>query len=327
MEYSVRFDDNTWLEIYPWQSKGYLFKSMNLTEQIGDNIARGEVILTTDGTDLDPIINEDSIEIYYTQHITNSKPVHYDIKGFIYSKKLMENELYLYFIAAPDKNFSTKSLVREFKEKTLDQVIDEIYPGYICKLDNPSIESDVKGPLNKLDQNGLTNLDLCYRLCRSYKKGSMYSLGLEGLILFNLENSNQIPYEIDGESDSAYLEPPKFGYYKEMEQESLSRDSSVNIQPRMYGTKYILTKKDFHSELADIYQYNTRFLTDMKSRVRLRFISRFPEFKIGNLVRFKNKHNFNKNRNYVVSWINIDIKLHKITFDCELNSWEDTCIG
>lgn len=316
--------DTSRLSISPWFDKGYVFKSLKLTEQLGDHIATGEIVLTSDGSDLQPIIKEELVTINY-QQLVEHKLLEYDIVGYIYARRLLENEVHLSFIVAPNKEFSTESVVKEFKNMTIDQVISSIYPGEVKFLTKGDafLSPDVSGPLDKLDQNGFTSLDLCYRLCRSYRKDSVYALGLEGLFVKDLTRE---PFEIYSEGDNMPIDLPKFGYYKEMEFESIPKKPSVNIQPRMYGTKYALTRKDFHADLMDVYQYNTRYLTDMKCRLRLRFNTRFPYFKLGDLVKHKNKHNFNKGKLYVVSWININIEFNNIVFDCELNSWEDTTI-
>lgn len=314
------------ISISPWSDKGYVFKSLKMMEQIGDKLASGEVALTSDGQDLSLILEENIIIINYEQKLSDNDLVTYDIVGYIYARKFLENEVQLKFVAAPNKEFSTESVVRKFSDMTIDQIISDIYPGelFIYTKDDKFLEPDVKGQLTDLDQNGLTRLDLCYTLCRSYRKDTVYGLGLEGLII---KDFTREPFEIYGEGDNIPTDSYSVNYFKEMEFKSIIKESSVNIQPRMYGFKYALTRKDFHSDLMDIYQYNTRYLTAMNSTLRLRFSTRFPKFKLGDMVRYTNKHDFNKGSLYIVTWININIDMNKIEFDCELSSCDETKLG
>jgi NMD protein affecting ribosome stability and mRNA decay len=94
----------------------------------------------------------------------------------------------------------------------------------------------------------------------------------------------------------------------------------------MYGYKYDLVKNDFHSDLLSVYQYNERYTTNLKSRIKLRFSTRMPEFKIGDIVIYNNKYKFNKGKKYIVTYINIRINFNEVTFDCEISGWEDVVI-
>lgn len=305
---------NLTLDISPFMNSGYIFKRLRMREEIGDEIASGQVEMTTDGTDMSLISSQKTINILLKQ-LDGTK---YDITGYIYSRDFLSNEYTAKFIAIGDKEFTTVNKVAKYKVG-IKKTIQSLYPGKVDIKDN--IEPDVPGELLYLDQNGSTSLDFCSRLCRSYKKDTVYSFGLEGLSIKSI-NSKPIDPPIVANSDCMVVDMYNLNYYKEMELSSEKKSKTENIQPRMYNFIYEVTKNDFHSDLLDIYQYNTRYFTDMYTRIKLRYSTQIPNFKIGDVVTFRDKYNFNRKR-YVVTRIDISIELNTTIFECELSGWED----
>lgn len=324
------------LDVSPWFDNGYVFKELQMKEEIGDTIASGVIKLTSDGKNMSLINTQETLHISYNQiswkesdknEEASEGPVNYEIDGYIYHREFIENEIHLSFIAIKNKEFTTVSKVAKYKVG-IKKTIEALYPGR-CEFwttdDINQLLPDIDGPLEDLDQNGLTDYDFCRRLCRSYKRDSVYSFGLEGLFIKHIYRQRQWRM-IYAESDCINLGMYDINYYKEMELDSKSVDKSKNINALMYGFKYDLVRTDFHSDLLSIYQYNEKYTTDLRCRIKLKFLNRLPRFKIGDLVKYKNKFKFNDGRMYVVTWMNFSITLNTIELECEISSWDNVTI-
>lgn len=313
------------LNITPWFDCGYRFNSLDMTESIGGKIGSGTVHLTSDGENINMAATETTINITFIQNSGNANSsVVYDIKGWIHMRKVIENEVYLSFITVNTNDFSVTSKVRKFKDKTLKDIIKELYPGEVLFQDD--IEPDVPGPLDSIDQNGHTDYDLCDRLCRSFKKDVVYSFGLEKLSLKPRDRKDK-PYQIIAESNNVSLDLFNINYYKEMDLSPENKNKSVNIQAKMYGFKYVMSRIDFHTDLYEVYMHNDKYFTDMKCTLILKYHHKIPDFKIGDIVIYENKFNFNKDKKYIVSSIEFKIDNNKIDLICSCNSWEDVNMG
>lgn len=318
-------DQKTVLNITPWFDSGYVFKELEMQEEIGNRIANGVVKLTSDGTNLGMIVSQNTLTITFHQEVWQNKSVDYTITGWIYMRKHIENEAHLYFVAIPDNDFTITSKVAKYKIG-IKKTIKALYPGKKKFLDvnDVELEPDVPGNLDSLDQNGMNSFDFCSKLCRSYRKDAVYSFGLEGLFIKSIYRK---PFIVYGESDCANTDMHDIMYHKEMDLDSKQRDKSVNISARMYGAKYEMTRGDFHSKLLSIYQYNERYTTNLKCQLKLRFLTRIPEFKIGDIIEFKNKISFNEGKRYIVTFIRFTIKGNEVLFDCQCSSWQDVSIN
>lgn len=329
--------ENVTLNISPWFDSGYIFKSLEMREEIGDKIASGIVRLTSNGKNLSLINTENSLHISYTQlpwkesdknEEASEGVVNYEIDGYIYHKEFLENEVHLSFVAINNKEFTTVPKVAKYKDITIRDIIKSLYPGR-CEFwttdDINQLLPDMNDPVDSLDQNGMTDFDFCSRLCRSYKRDAVYSFGLEGLFIKHIYRGRQWRM-IYGESDNINLGMYDINYYKEMDLEPEVRNKSVNLQSSMYGFKYDMVRTDFHSELLSIYQHNERYTTNLKCRLKLRFLNRLPKFKIGDLVKYKNKLKFNEGKMYVVTYMNFSIDRNTTELQCEISSWDDVTI-
>lgn len=314
---------NATLNVTPWMDSGYVFNDLIMQEEIGDNIAYGKVNLTSDGNSLDLMLSQDTLNINLTALIwQNVQPI-WNITGWIYRREMLENDIILHFVAIPNDDFTITSKVQKYKLPIKD-VIKDLYPGTVKFLDSndSELEPDVKGNLEDLDQNGMTSFDFCSRLCRSYRKDAIYYFGLEGLFIKNIYR-NPPCYTVYEEADAIPLSSHSVNYYKEMNLDSVQRDKSVNISAKMYGWKYDTVRTDFHSDLMQIYQYNERYTTNLKSDLLFRFSTRLPEFKTGDQIIYENKLKFNKGKKYIVTKQIFSIDLNDIRAEVYASSWED----
>lgn len=324
-------NENSKLDVTPWFESGYIFKELTMREEIGGNLASGVIKLTSDGTDMSLINTQNTLDITYIQLPWDDKEeqVEYKVKGYIYHKEFKENEIHMSFVAVSDRDFSTLSKMNTYENLSIDKVISDLYPDKdrIKFLDSNDqlLQPDMNEPLT-ITQNALTNLDFCKRLCRSYRKDSVFAFGLEGLFIKSIYRNPPEPIEIVGESDSIVMGMFNMNDYKEMTMTEDPRELSVNLAPVMYGFDYYITRNDYYAELLKVYLYNTRYYTAMKCSMKLRFITRLPKFKLGDIVTYKDPHKFNQDRKYVVTFISIEIIRNEITMNCELSSWDDVRI-
>lgn len=173
-------NNNTEIELLPWDYYGAKFRKLHIYEELGGSLPTGDADLMLDGKDPSLTL----LQLQNTGQITiksnKDDGVIYEIPIFIISKQYIKNALNIKFICGIGKDnsdFATK-IQTNIYEGTLDDIIGSMYPGS-CDI---RCSSDVQNSLT-FYQNHETQSDFLARICRSYKRQSLFGYTWEGLLI------------------------------------------------------------------------------------------------------------------------------------------------
>lgn len=282
----------------PFMDSGYLFKSMYLNEEIGGSMAYGNISFTSGGENLSLITDQDDIKISIVKSNGGST---YNIKGFITSREYLGNEVTFNFVCS-NKDFLVSSRVVRYTD--ISDAINTLYP----YEKNIEIESDINNEI-EINQNGKTDYELCRNLAMSYRYNTIFSFGLEG---FSIKDINKEP-EITVMAMTASTQMDKFSinYYKQFDITPEINESSNNILAISNNDSNYLLHKSY-DQLMTNYLYNTRYLTDFYTSFSVMYNSDIPDYKIGDVIIYKENTNFPRTK-YLVSRIVIDADMKNIS--------------
>lgn len=285
------------LNVTPYFEKGFVFEYLHMKEEIGGDLARGEMLMHLDGS-------SGSVELVdsgYTGHITLDREEGniYEIDFFIYDKKFLNNDLTIKFLCVPSKEFFI-----DLKVSTWDDIsgaINSLYPGQ----KRIECESDVNNEVPFYQQRE-TDYEFCKKLCYSFKHDIVFSFGFEGLLLKETISKDHLgnsePFlRIWGDQEATILGNYSFKYNNllyeepinpwgglESDTESLpdrTKFESLNCQVMRTYNEYRIMGRS-HFQALENRRFNERYLkSDLWTVVKI-LNTNLPIWKIGDVVFF-----------------------------------------
>lgn len=287
MEYTNSYDIS--INFKPWFDKGYRFTKLRLYEELGGDVAKGEMDLRLDGSQeaLDLVTKQQTGTIELKKTGGNI----YTIDIFIVNKRYFKNFLTIEFLCIKNKSFLTDLISIEWNN--VDDALNSIYPGKI----NIQCNSDV-GNNTKIYQNGETNYSLCKRLSYSYKQGSIFSFGLEGLSIYDMDVKLKNKIKIKGNSlihpiDSYNINYDKKIYYNpenpwETEENSKYTEiQSKNLKSLLYYSNYKLVGTEYY-QLLNNYYWNKKYMDSNLFQCFRVILQDMAPYKIGDIIEYSN---------------------------------------
>lgn len=180
----IRNNNEISIEFTPWTDKLGRIVRLQMVEQLGGEIPRGEVDMFVAG-------NEEEIKKLITDqktgtiHIIDEKEngLEYKTDVYITDREFYENSLKLKFICTKDMNFYVKRITTYYK-MGIKEAIEALFPD---TPDRKEFRIEPANPEEKIwYQNDETNYDICKRLCYAYKKDSIFHFGWDGLMIKDL---------------------------------------------------------------------------------------------------------------------------------------------
>lgn len=300
--HNISVDFNPWFGTGPDTGGHFRFTKIHIYEELGGKIAFGSMDMETD-------VHPDALEMIQTERtgtITiadEGDGLIYKIPVFITQISFRGNLVSIQFLCIQDKNFLTKKTTEVLK-KDIGSTIQALYPGNI----DLRCDSDIQGS-PWFYQNKETAYDLLVKLCYSYKKDSIFSLGFEGLMLketFGQSNSrgNAEPDDIMKiRSDSQFTQASGFKntYYhnlyklplnvwEDKKGEASGKDYTdlEMIVPRVLyknGNSGII-HKDYYQLLENL-TYNMAYQqSEYFSEIIIKDYNTIPGYKIGDVLEY-----------------------------------------
>ena len=291
------------IDFKPWFDTGYVFTKLHMIEELGGEIAHGEIDMEHDGSKeaLDLITNQYTGTLIIEKEGGNI----YNIEIFITSRRFYKNFASLSFVCIKDKKFFTELIDAEWDDITT--AINSLYPG------NKDIrcESDINNGV-KIFQNSESNYSLCKKLAYSFKYNTIFAFGWEGLMLKEIigidSGGNNEPYwSISGnvdlhQIDCYSLNYNKKLYYKPINPWEINNDDTdagysdlqaKNNRVVQYYNDYCIVHSDFY-QMLDNYWFNLRYMnSDLFTSFRTVDLD-VPKYKIGDVLKYSREEQESK---------------------------------
>ena len=166
------------INFQPWWTMGFRLTCLHLYEELGGEVAHGDMELLMDGSEaaLNAIRDQKDGTLTISDEWGQSLTIPVSIYWISGNDN---NYVSMKFLCLPKLNFVSVDNTVTW-ESPIKDVISSLYPGKIDIRDGcePDIQKDPKYYQNKESDHSL-----CTRLCYSYKKDSIFSFGVEGLLL------------------------------------------------------------------------------------------------------------------------------------------------
>ncbi len=232
-----------------WFDTGAVFTSLELKENIGGRFPTGLIKLKSKNSDTfrEWILNKTSIEL--TLGTIDSGPV-LNIFGIISEKQYFNGFATLGFDCVPSSDFYKKKNIVTWK-----QPIDDVIKALWKKKVDIRTQTDLPSGLEFI-QASEYDCDFLGNLCTSYKKDTIFALGLDGLLIKDLigidSTGNKEPYwTITGKGDTASdvdgdgigVDRPWLTYDKKLYMEPEDNTVSSYFNSKFFDNKYRLVDK------------------------------------------------------------------------------------
>lgn len=291
------------IDFKPWFDTGYVFTKLHMFEELGGQVAYGEIDMELDGSEaaLDLITNQHTGTLTIEKEEGNI----YNIDIFITSRKYFKNNASLSFICINNKNFFTELVSGEWTDITT--ALDALYPG---KKDI-RCESDINNGVT-IFQNSESNYSLCKKLAYSFKHNTIFAFGWEGLLIKEIigidSGGNKEPYfTISGNVDLHQIDSYNFNYNKKLYHKPFNpwetlEDGTTAAYPELqaknnrvvqFYNDYCIVGTDYY-QLMDNYWFNLRYMnSDMYTSFRVVDLD-MPKYKIGDVLTYKREEQESK---------------------------------
>lgn len=287
----------TTVDFLPWFDTGYRFQSLHLYEELGGEVARGEMRLEVNG-------EQNALELITKQNTGTIKleqegGLIFEIPIFIIHRSHEKNFLDISFVCLIDDQFITD--VHQTTWDNLEDMIDSIFPGKVQRR----CETDIQAKNIKYYQNNETDQEFLKRICLGYKKNSIFAFGLEGLVLketmgkYDSRGDEEPSIELHVDSDGVEQESPYQKEYKQdlyepvvdiwSNKELAGKDYStlLPVNPRVtYKNGDLnIVHKDY-MQLMENLNYNVSYLYSNMFQEVVITDRKIPNYKIGDVVTY-----------------------------------------
>lgn len=171
------------IDIEPWFSWGFRFINLKLHEELGGELAHGELNLTFVG-------DQDCLKLMtdqYTGRITISQRNNSDVEDtlykldfFITGRSFEKNSILLNFVCISDKKFFTE--LKSIKFNNISDALNLSYPANEYMKIDIRCDSDLNNDI-PIIQFSETDQSFCTKLAYSYKKDSIFAFGFDGFFI------------------------------------------------------------------------------------------------------------------------------------------------
>lgn len=280
----------TSVDFQPWFDSGYRFQSLHLYEELGGELARGEMRLEVAG-------KSESLKLITEQHtgtitLEQEGGLIYNIPVFITNRWHEKNYLDIEFVCVGDQKFFDEKHTSVWD--SIEDSIRGVYPGKV----DLRCDTDLQAKNLKLYQNHETDQDFLRRVCLGYKRNSIFTFGLEGLMIketMGLSDSygNREPkLIIHADSDftqetpfSKKYQPLLYSKVKNIWEEKYKDVMPVNPRVLQKGGALSIVHKDYY-QMSENLNYNTAYIySDMFQEIIITH-RQVPKFKIGDVVEY-----------------------------------------
>lgn len=306
------------LDASPFLDKGYLFKRLTMSEELGDDsVASGTISFTAPG--LQGSMEDATSSSIVRIKLDQTDGIQYDITGFIVDRRFLENEVEFDFLSVTKEFLSD---TRWITHENIFTALDTAYPSNKII----EVESDINNDI-PVRQMGESDFSLCKRLAQCYRYDSMYAFGIEGLIIKDtrltkeeIEQSKELSDTriIYQDSKAVATTDTELSYVKFMDMEPEDCTiSDMYFDSYGYNQSYMIVGRDSNILLRN-YLHNMRYRTQLYSTVNLRYIRQFPQYKLGDVVLYKNKINDLSSR-YIVRSMKTTLDYQNLSIDVVLS--------
>lgn len=291
------------INVTPFFDNGCAFQKLQMYEELGGSLARGELWMMLDGTDKS--VN-DMARDQYTGHLTLEKEEGniYEVDFFITSRKILNNTFNVSFVCVPNREFYTT--LRTSTWDDLSGAISSLFSG----PQDIRCESDVNNGVEFYQQRE-TDHEFCSRLCMSFKHDIVFGFGWEGLLLKETisKDHNEKPepyYKIYGNQEVSQLTDYNFKYNHLLYQpplcpwesyeaedgtevlEDVTEYESKNCKAlRTYG-EYRIVGKD-HYQALENRKFNQRYLDSNFFTEMIVADTNMPQWKLGDVILYSRR--------------------------------------
>ena len=234
-----------------WFETGSNFTSLYLDEIIGGKFPSGRIKLISSGSDkfLDKVLNSKDINITLGD---SEVGIVLDIHGVITHREYYDSCATIDFESIPDADFYKKRNQMTW-EQPIDDVIKSLWHGRKTDI---RTQSDVSSGL-KFIQSNEYDCEFLGTLCTSYKKDSIFALGLDGLLIKDLigtdSTGHKEPYWIITSKGDTMVSADKgvsgenyhLNYDKKLYLEPEDISISNYFDTRLFDNEYKWIKKDY----------------------------------------------------------------------------------
>lgn len=280
------------VSVLPFTDSGYKFITLDCEETIGGKIAGGLLTMVHDGnSEAHKLITEqETVDIELG---TTKTGVIMTVHGTIMSRHYYRNFLNIEFMCAPEKSFFTDRGQLVFDN--IDSAIKSLWKG---KLDIRT-KTDLPNGIS-LNQAGELNNKFLGTLCGSYKKNTIYALGLDCLLIKDLigidSTGNKEPYlpllgegcnVVQGEDNKFNLNYD-YKLYKSPEDpwKEVTSDPSLNISAQIFNNKYRLIHKDYNILRENLYNNQKLYNSRMYNNLQVTNTVCLQKFRLGDVVKY-----------------------------------------
>lgn len=242
--------NNVQVGVDKWFDAGFIFTSLSMEEVIGGRFATGKIRMHSSGSDEALKMITDQKDIDLTLGDANTGPS-LNIHGVITKRDYFDTSVVLEFECIPDIDFSRRKTIMTYDD--IDTAIKSLWKGKIENRTQTDLPSGIK-----FHQANEYDCEYLGTLCGSYKKDTIFALGLDGLLIKDLIGKDSTGHDepywiITGKGDT--MTPSENGPGTEkytllydrklyMEPEDYT-DISEYYDTRMFDDRYRLIGKDY----------------------------------------------------------------------------------
>lgn len=311
------------IDIVPWTSPEgdntkpghYVLKSLHIYEEICGELAFGSAEFTHDGSNEALKLITDQFTSDITIKDENEGGLEYKIPIFITNRDFIKNHVRIDFKCIKKKSFVYDRHTSVWTN--IKNTITSLYPG----TSDIRIETDIQDTSIKFYQNNETDLDFITRLCWSFKKSSVFSLGWEGLMIKETmgksshEGDNEKPkpkiwlredsnmFQVDPNYDqyTRELYHPPYNCWEDTtgkkELQDYTKLEPINLKVFKQSTN-LLTVGTKYTSLIDNMLYNTlNHKSNYYNSFRIKILE-MPRYKIGDVIGYKESSVVNDKLNW-----------------------------
>lgn len=291
------------INVTPFFDSGCAFQKLQMYEELGGSLARGELWMMIDGKD--ESVNNMARD-QHTGHLTLKKEGGniYEVDFFIISRTILNNVFNVSFVCVPSREFYTT--LRTSTWDDLSGAISSLYPG----PQDIRCESDVNNGVEFYQQRE-TDHDFCTRLCMSFKHDIVFGFGWEGLLLKDTIGKDHTGkdepfYKIYGNQEVTQLTDYKFKYNHLLYQpplcpwekyesedgsevlEDVTEYESKNCKALRTYEEYRIVGKDYYQALENR-KFNQRYLDSSFFTDLVVSNNQMPLWKLGDVIYYSRR--------------------------------------
>lgn len=318
------------LEFKPWTDEYYRVTKLQIIEQLGGEIPKGEIdLFLKSGDEAEKMVTEQNTG---TLSIVDEKEEgqSYEIEIYVTDRNFYKNVLNLKFVCINNLEFFTKRITT-YHQGGIKSAIESLYPG---KNKNIMIESSLSNDII-LYQNCETNYEMCRKLCYAYKDKSVFAFGWGGLLLKDLDKNKdgEELRKLESSRLAAQTETYNLKYDKyvnshsflawDNQDESTTGDKdyaefvSKNAKVVMNYQKYRVMGLDYYMMIDNAWNNQNLMRSDGYSSIKI-VSTDIPHYELGEVVEYKRSDEDEK-----IPWKKYLVRSNELFYSIDANNEMD----